>query len=211
MSDRGSRILRRTKGIHCLLPKLTDRAIYQSTRDDRMIFVIPWREFSLVGTTDTDFVGGDLDRLHATPEEVDYLLGEVRQTVPDPRVTVREVVYTYAGVRPLSYEEGKRESDVSRAHKIVEEAGGRFLSITGTKLTCFRSLAEELGDRVTRTLGRFTPGRTAQLDSGRRRRGGVASRGAHLARRLRRPRGQRARSGDARVAGRPSTDATTVG
>ena len=67
VSDRGSRILRRTKGIHCLLPRLTDRAIYQSTRDDRMIFVIPWREFSLVGTTDTDFVGGDLDRLHATP------------------------------------------------------------------------------------------------------------------------------------------------
>ena len=54
--DRGSRILRRTKGIHCVLPRLTDRAIYQSTRDDRMIFVIPWREFSLVGTTDTDFV-----------------------------------------------------------------------------------------------------------------------------------------------------------
>ena len=161
--DRGSRILRRTKGIHCVLPRLTDRAIYQSTRDDRMIFVIPWREFSLVGTTDTDFVGGDLDRLHATHDEVDYLLGEVRQAVPDPRVTAREVVYTYAGVRPLSYEEGKRESDVSRAHKIVEEAGGRFLSITGTKLTCFRSLAEELGDRVTRALGRFTPGRTAQL------------------------------------------------
>ena len=63
VSDRGSRILRRTKGIHCVLPRLTDRAIYQSTRDDRMIFVIPWREFSLVGTTDTDFVGGgDLDR-----------------------------------------------------------------------------------------------------------------------------------------------------
>ena len=159
--DRGSRILRRTKGIHCVLPRLTDRAIYQSTRDDRMIFVIPWREFSLVGTTDTDFVGGDLDRLHATHDEVDYLLGEVRQAVPDPRVNAREVVYAYAGVRPLSYEEGKRESDVSRAPRFVEEAGGRLLSITGTKLTCFRSLAEELGDRVTRALGRFTPGRAA--------------------------------------------------
>src|SRR4029453_2299134 len=71
VSDRGSPVLRRTKGIHCVLPRLTDRAIYQSTRDDRMIFVIPWREFSLVGTTDTDFVGGggDLDRLHPTPAE----------------------------------------------------------------------------------------------------------------------------------------------
>ena len=54
-----------TKGIHCLLPRLTERAIYHSTADDRMIFVIPWRDFSLVGTTDTDF-DGDLDRVHAT-------------------------------------------------------------------------------------------------------------------------------------------------
>ncbi|MEK7700783.1 MAG: glycerol-3-phosphate dehydrogenase/oxidase, partial [candidate division NC10 bacterium] len=139
-AERGRRILRRTKGIHCLLPRLTERAIYQSTSDDRMIFVIPWREFSLVGTTDTDFEG-DLDRLCATREEVSYLLGEVRKALPSPRAVFEEVAYTYAGVRPLSHEEGKRESDVSRTHKVVAEEGGRFLSITGTKLTCFRSLA----------------------------------------------------------------------
>jgi glycerol-3-phosphate dehydrogenase len=162
VTDRGKRILRRTKGIHCLLPRLTDRAIYHSTGDDRMIFVIPWREFSLVGTTDSDF-DGDLDRLHATRDEVDYLLGEVRNALPDPRVALEEVVYTYAGVRPLSFEEGKRESDVSRAHTVVPEEDGRFLSITGTKLTCFRSLAAELGDQVVRTLGRGAPGGTDRL------------------------------------------------
>jgi glycerol-3-phosphate dehydrogenase len=160
ITERGRHVLRRTKGIHCLLPRMTERAIYHSTSDDRMIFVIPWREFSLVGTTDSDFAG-DLDRLWATHDEVDYLLDEVRRALPDPRVRAEEVAYTYAGVRPLSYEEGKRESDISRAHRIVAEAGGRFLSITGTKLTCFRSLAEELGDVVTRTLGRKAPARTA--------------------------------------------------
>ena len=162
IGERGPHILRRTKGIHCLLPRLTERAIYHSTSDDRMIFVIPWREFSLVGTTDTDF-DGDLDRVHATRAEVDYLLGEVRKALPDPRVAAAEVLYTYAGVRPLSFEGGRRAPDVSRAHKVVEEADGRFLSITGTKLTCFRSLAEELGDRISRTLGRGGPCRTAQL------------------------------------------------
>ena len=160
ITERGRHILRRTKGIHCLLPRMTERAIYHSTSDDRMIFVIPWREFSLVGTTDSDFAG-DLDRVWATHDEVEYLLDEVRRALPDPRVRAEEVAYTYAGVRPLSYEEGKRESDVSRAHRIVAEAGGRFLSITGTKLTCFRSLAEQLGDVVTRTLGRKAPARTA--------------------------------------------------
>jgi glycerol-3-phosphate dehydrogenase len=160
--DRGRRVLRRTKGIHCLLPRMTKRAVYHSTSDERMIFVIPWREFSLVGTTDTDF-DGDLDRVHATREEVDYLLGEVRRALPDPRVDAAQVLYTYAGVRPLSFEEGRRASDVSRAHRVVEEAAGRFLSITGTKLTCFRSLAEELGDRVSGLLGRSMPARTARL------------------------------------------------
>jgi glycerol-3-phosphate dehydrogenase len=153
VTERGRRILRRTKGIHCLLPRLTQRAVYQSTSDDRMIFIIPWREFSLVGTTDTDF-DGDLDRVHATREEVDYLLAEARKALPDPRVRREEVLYTYAGVRPLSYEEGTSASKVSRAHRIVAEDDGRFLSITGTKLTCFRSLAEELGDRVSKALGR---------------------------------------------------------
>ena len=160
VTERGPHILRRTKGIHCLLPRMTERAIYHSTSDDRMIFVIPWRDFSLVGTTDSDF-SGDPDRVWATREEVQYLLEEVRRALPDPRVRAEGVIYTYAGVRPLSYEEGKRESDVSRAHRIVAEDGGRFLSITGTKLTCFRSLAEELGDAVTRALGRRAPGSTA--------------------------------------------------
>lgn len=160
ITERGGHVLRRTKGIHCLLPRMTDRAVYHSTRDDRMIFVIPWREFSLVGTTDTDFAG-DLDRVWATRDEVDYLLGEVRRALPDPRVSADAIAYTYAGVRPLSFEEGKRESDISRAHRVVAEAGGRFLSITGTKLTCFRSLAEELGDTITRALGRRGRGRTA--------------------------------------------------
>jgi len=162
VSERGPQIVRRTKGIHCLLPRLTDRAIYHSTGDDRMIFVIPWREFSLVGATDSDF-NGDLDRLYATGDEVTYLLGEVRNVLPDRRVALEQVVYTYAGVRPLSFEKGKRESDVSRAHKVVAEEQGRFLSITGTKLTCFRSLAAGLGDQVMRTLGRRGESRSERV------------------------------------------------
>src|SRR6184192_3336254 len=162
IGERGPHILRRTKGIHCLLPRLTERSIYHSTSDDRMIFVIPWREFSLIGATDTDF-NGDLERLHATGDEVAYLLGEVRKVLPDPRVALDHVVYTYAGVRPLSFEKGKRESDVSRAHKVVAEERGRFLSITGTKLTCFRSLAETLGDQVMRSLGRRGESRSERV------------------------------------------------
>jgi glycerol-3-phosphate dehydrogenase len=163
VSDAGQRVLRTTKGIHCMLPRMTERAVYLSTADDRMIFVIPWREFSMIGTTDTDF-DGDLDRLSATREEVEYLLDAVRPALPDPRVAFDQVIYTYAGARPLAFEEGAPASKVSRDHKVVVEGPeGRFLSITGTKLTCFRSLAEQVGDHVMRALGRGERSRTALL------------------------------------------------
>jgi glycerol-3-phosphate dehydrogenase len=155
-------ILRTTKGIHCLLPPLTEQAVYLPTEDDRMIFVIPWRHFSLVGTTDTDF-DGDPDRVWATRDEVTYLLAAVAKVLPDRRVAFENVAYTYAGVRPLSFEPGASAAKVSRQHKVIPEgSGGRFLSVTGTKLTCFRSLAEEVGDRVMRALGRVARSRSAR-------------------------------------------------
>src|SRR5262249_60982093 len=101
----------------------------------------------LAGAPGSEF-DGDLDRLHATRDEVNYLLDEVYRVLPDPRVSPKEVVYTYAGVRPLSFEKGKRASDVSRAHKVVTEERGRFLSITGTKLTCFPRLSPRPGGPV---------------------------------------------------------------
>ncbi|HEU5393500.1 MAG TPA: glycerol-3-phosphate dehydrogenase/oxidase, partial [Candidatus Methylomirabilis sp.] len=161
--DGGRRIVRTTKGIHLLVPRLTSHAVYLEARDGRMFFVIPWRTFSLVGTTDTDFAG-DLDRLAATPEEVEYLLAGTRRVFPQARIGAADIAYTYAGVRPLTYEEGKRAWQVSRAHKvIVEGEGGNFLSITGVKLTCYRQQAEEAVDRISALLGRRGPVRTHRL------------------------------------------------
>ncbi len=162
--DGGRRCVRTTKGIHLLLPRVTDHAVYiAAQRDDRMFFVIPWQQFTLVGTTDTDFTG-DLDRLAATGEEVQYLLHETQRVFPGAGMREENIHYTYAGVRPLSFDEGKSASAVSRAHKVIPEGkSGTFLSITGTKLTCFRSLAEEAVDEVGRLLNRSAPCRTHRL------------------------------------------------
>jgi glycerol-3-phosphate dehydrogenase len=162
--DGGRRTLRTTKGIHLLLPRMTDHAVYIAAKqDDRMFFVIPWREFTLVGTTDTDFTG-DLDRLAATREEVEYLLKETQRVFPTAGVGEDQIAYTYAGVRPLTLEEGAAASAVSRQHKVIAEGDPRtFLSITGTKLTCYRSLGEEAVDQVGRLLGRPAPCRTHRL------------------------------------------------
>jgi glycerol-3-phosphate dehydrogenase len=164
VEDRGERILRTTKGAHVLLPRLTERAIYLATADDRLVFVIPWREFSLVGTTDTDYAESP-DRVWATKADVQYLLDTARRLLDDPRITEANVAYTYAGVRPLTFDgSAARASAVSRQHRVVPEGpGGRFLSVTGTKLTCFRSLAEEVGRQVTRLLGVGGPSDTARI------------------------------------------------
>ncbi len=162
--DQGRRCIRTTKGIHLLLPHITDHAVYiAARRDERMFFVIPWRKFSLVGTTDTDFEG-DLDRLAATREEVRYLLTETQRVFPTACVREDEISYTYAGVRPLAFEKGRPASAVSREHKVIPEGGDcSFLSITGTKLTCYRSLAEVAVTQVGRLLDRPVPCRTHGL------------------------------------------------
>src|SRR4030095_66164 len=107
---------------------------------------------------------GDPDRLWATRAEVEYLLGAVRRALPDPRVSLDHVAYTYSGVRPRALEEGAAASKVSRDHRVVPEGPeGRFMSITGTKLTCFRSLAEEVGDLVMARLGQSGRSRSGDL------------------------------------------------
>ena len=162
--DRGRPCVRTTKGIHLLLPHITNHAVYiAAKRDERMFFVIPWRTFSLAGTTDTDFEG-DLDRVAATREEVQYLLTETQRVFPSARVREDEIAYTYAGVRPLAFEEGRAASAVSREHKVIPESEDEtFLSITGTKLTCYRSLAEVAVNQAGRPLNRSVPCRTHGL------------------------------------------------
>jgi glycerol-3-phosphate dehydrogenase len=102
----------------------------------------------------------------ATRADVAYLLEAARRLLTDPRITEANVVYTYAGVRPLSFDGAvsRRASAVSRQHRMVAEGpAGRFLSITGTKLTCFRSLAEHVGTEVVRRLGRGGPSDTGRI------------------------------------------------
>ncbi len=162
--DEGRCVLRTTKGIHLLLPRFTEHAVYIAARqDERMFFVIPWRQFTLIGTTDTDFEG-DLDHLAATRDEVQYLVQETQRVFPPAGIREEQIAYTYAGVRPLTHEEGRSASAVSRSHKVIPEGRSRsFLSITGTKLTCYRSLAEEAVNQVGRLLGRPAPCRTQRM------------------------------------------------
>ncbi len=157
-------LVRPTKGIHLLIPRqrLDSRhaVIFSSPRDHRHMFLIPWGDFALVGTTDTDYQGG-LDDPAADWSDVDYLLEALRHIFPGAQVQAEDVVSTFAGLRPLVAAPGN-PSAVSRAHVILESESG-LLTITGGKLTTHRLMAAELTDRVEKRLAE-TLGWHALLD-----------------------------------------------
>jgi glycerol-3-phosphate dehydrogenase len=150
--------LRPTKGVHLLVRR--DRIgnrhaiTFQSPVDGRVMFVLPWGDFSYVGTTDTDYAGSPAE-VRADAEDVRYLLDSANSIFPDARLTADDVVSTWAGIRPLLApnrpEGGLAASATSREHEIWRDRGG-LLNIAGGKLTTYRVMAKQVVDAAARAL-----------------------------------------------------------
>ena len=124
------------------------------------MFIIPWGDSTLVGTTDTDW-RGDLADVYAGPADLDYLLEEARLMLPDRAVNASDIITTFAGVRALVGSDAANPSSRSREHRIVRQ-GANLLGIAGGKYTTHRAIAEEAVDQVVGMLGRqCAPCRTA--------------------------------------------------
>ncbi len=149
------KIIYPTKGIHLVLPKLSDQALFVTSRDGRMFFIIPLGANSLIGTTDTKY-SGDLDDVHADQDDVDYLLTESKRILPGLNLTREAILYTYAGIRPLAFS-GARESKISRKHRVIREGRNkRIITIAGGKLTTYRNMAKDAVNAACRVLGNRT-------------------------------------------------------
>jgi glycerol-3-phosphate dehydrogenase len=137
------------KGIHVVIDRrVTNYGIISETIDGRQIFIYPWQNVSIVGTTDDDYYG-DLDDVHATSEEVRYLVQGVARVFPGVRAA--RAIGTYAGVRPSLYAYGPNEDALSREHEVVDHAADGapgIYSMIGGKLASYRIFAQELSDRV---------------------------------------------------------------
>jgi glycerol-3-phosphate dehydrogenase len=146
------KIIYPTKGIHLVMPKLSDQALFVSSRDERMFFIIPLGAYSLIGTTDTKY-SGDLDEVHADRSDIDYLLTESKRILPGLHITREAILYTYAGIRPLAFS-GASESKISRKHRVIKEGrSGRIITIAGGKLTTYRAMAKDAVDAACSALG----------------------------------------------------------
>jgi len=135
------------KGVHVVFDRrLTNYAIMSQTIDGRTIFLEPWQNVSVIGTTDDDYYG-DLDDVVATSEEVRYLVEGIAKVFP--AVRRGRIINTYAGVRPTLYEYAKLEDALSRDHEIVDHAehgADGLYSMIGGKLASYRLFAEEMVD-----------------------------------------------------------------
>ena len=138
--------VRLVQGSHIVVPKLYDhgRAYILQNSDGRIVFVIPYQnDFTLIGTTDRDYEG-DPSKVKASSEEIQYLCDFVSEYFANP-VSPADVVWTYAGVRPL-YDDGASEAKAATREYVLEldtPGGAPLLSIYGGKITTYRRLAEE--------------------------------------------------------------------
>lgn len=152
--------VRLVQGSHIVVPRLYehDRAYTFQNADGRVVFVIPFQnDFTLIGTTDRDY-DGDPSQVKATSEEISYLCESVNDYLAKP-VKPQDVVWAYAGVRPL-YDDGASEAKAATRDYVFEfdaPGGVPLLSIFGGKITTYRRLSEEALERLESCL----PGKKA--------------------------------------------------
>ncbi|GAA5115811.1 glycerol-3-phosphate dehydrogenase/oxidase [Alloalcanivorax gelatiniphagus] len=145
-----------SKGIHVVVPKdrIRSECGFITKTEKSVLFVIPWEQFWIIGTTDTSW---DLDLAHpaASKKDIDYLLGHVNTLLKDP-LDHRDVVGVYAGLRPLlkavakqGEGNGGETTKLSREHTVANPVPGLVL-VAGGKLTTYRVMAKDAVDHAIR-------------------------------------------------------------
>lgn len=165
--DRSDHKLVRSKGIHVLVPALTRTHALTVPTKGGHFFVLPWRNHSLLGTTDTAFPGSP-DRVGVAEAEVHAFLAQVNAHLPGPALSLSDVRFFYAGLRPLVDDGTGNTYGASRRAELLDHAEteriGGLVSAIGGKWTTSRHLAEEAVNMAAGKLGvRLRPCATALI------------------------------------------------
>ncbi len=152
--------IRLVRGSHIVVPKLYDhdRSYFFQIEDGRLVFTIPYEnDFTLIGTTDADHKG-DPANPQCSPEEAAYLCDVVSKNFKKT-ITTDDIVWTYAGVRPLNDDDEGDAKSASRDYEIKmrDIDGSPLINIFGGKITTYRKLSEEVVAELapfTRMIGK---------------------------------------------------------
>lgn len=145
-----------SQGVHLVLDKSflpdDDAITIPKTDDGRVLFLVPWHDKVIVGTTDTPIEKESLEPV-ALEEEVGFILSTAeRYLTKAPKRS--DVLSVFAGLRPLAATKGngKKTKEISRSHKIYKSASG-LLTMVGGKWTTFRKMGEDLVNKAEKNHG----------------------------------------------------------
>ncbi len=151
-SKNGKR-LHLSKGVHLVFPyaKLpVKQSVYFDVPDGRMIFAIPRGKITYVGTTDTNY-DQDKDDVKLDLADALYLISAVNNMFPKINLELKDIISSWAGLRPLIHEEGKSTSELSRKDEIFISDTG-LISMAGGKLTGYRKMAERVVNLLSKKM-----------------------------------------------------------
>ncbi|MBU2525881.1 MAG: glycerol-3-phosphate dehydrogenase/oxidase [Bacteroidetes bacterium] len=142
-----------TKGVHLVVPYEkfpVKQSVYFDVPDGRMMFAIPRGKITYFGTTDTNYQDNKDDVITDAADAI-YLISAVNNMFPKIHLDMKDIISTWAGLRPLIHEEGKSASELSRKDEIFV-SDSQLISIAGGKLTGYRKMAERVLDKVCEKL-----------------------------------------------------------
>jgi glycerol-3-phosphate dehydrogenase len=150
-------VLRRSEGIHIITKKILGKyLVTSSTPGGRHIFIIPWRGYSLIGTTDKEYIGSP-DDWTIRKESVMELVNDVNSSFGENvKISYDDILYCYGGLRPLVEDQTEDVYESSRKYEIFDNAADGFdglITVEGGKYTTSRNLAEHVMKIVCRKLG----------------------------------------------------------
>ncbi len=142
-----------SKGIHLLMPKRQrDQAIFITTKDNKHLLILPWLNYTLLGTTDTEYDGSP-DEVSVSKEEAKNFLGLINEYYP-VNYQFEDIIHSYSGLRVLvipTYVNKEKTYKISRRPEIIDheqEGMSGLISVVGGKYTTSRGLAERVVDHI---------------------------------------------------------------
>jgi glycerol-3-phosphate dehydrogenase len=159
-----------TKGIHIMVqlpPECADNGIVTFNRLNEPLYCIPWRGMHYFGPTEA-VCEGNLDDIRAEDEEIESLLAESNYLLPGLNIKRSEILFTWAGVRPLTYDRalpmGKRSRDV---HDLSSAGMPDMFAMTAGPIMTHRSAGTEMVSVVNKRLKPSRPGRPVDYSARR--------------------------------------------
>ncbi len=152
--DTASHKVKRSEGIHIITKKIAgNHVVSLQKKDGGHLMIMPWRDHSLIGTTDKEFYGNP-DDYHVSRESINEILNAVNENY-GKKISADDIVHAYGGLRPLVDDQTKGTYETSRKYEVYDNAVDGIegmITVEGGKYTTSRGLAREVLKLVSEKL-----------------------------------------------------------